>query len=212
MQEAFATDWYFSAEEVLEGEAWFPRTREVGETWARGIAHGPDEGFDRLRMTLLGAVSAAQASVQVMTPYFLPDATLIDALRIAALRGVAVDIVMPARSDHRVIDWASRPIQLQLAESGCRIWHSPAPFDHSKLCVVDRHWSLIGSTNWDPRSLRLNFEFNLECYCKNLGAELAERIDRRRDESRAVSAVELRQRSLPVRIRDGIARLGTPYL
>lgn len=212
MQEAFATDWYFSAEGVLEGEHWFPPTEERGSTWARGIAHGPDEGFDRLRMTLLGAVSAAQESIRVMTPYFLPDATLIDALKMAALRGIEVDVVTPARSDHRIIDWASRSVMLQVAESGCRVWHSPPPFDHSKLCVVDRHWSLIGSTNWDPRSLRLNFEFNLECYCRELGAALAARIDTRRREAERITVEQLRERSLPTRIRDGICRLGTPYL
>jgi cardiolipin synthase len=97
-------------------------------------------------------------------------------------------------------------------EHGCRIWLSPPPFDHSKLVIVDECWVLLGSANWDPRSLRLNFEYNLECYDQELAKRLTEIFETKRLQSHAVTLEEVDSRSLPGRLRDGVARLATPYL
>jgi cardiolipin synthase len=97
-------------------------------------------------------------------------------------------------------------------ERGCRLWLTPPPFDHSKLFIVDDCWALIGSTNWDPRSLRLNFEFNVECYDPALVGRLAAWFDERRRQARQVTLAEVDARPFPVRLRDGLARLLTPYL
>jgi cardiolipin synthase len=75
-----------------------------------------------------------------------------------------VDVLLPERSNVPLMDWAMTPQLRWLLEAGCQVHRVPAPFDHSKLCVVDGAWCLVGSTNWDARSLRLNFEYNLECY------------------------------------------------
>ena len=123
------------------------------------------------RWTLLAALAEAQTSVQILTPYFLPDNALITALNLAALRGVRVDIILPAKNNLPFVHWASRALWWQVLERGCRIWLTPPPFDHSKLMIVDGHWVLLGSANWDARSLRLNFELNVECY----GREFAQR-------------------------------------
>ncbi len=212
MQEAFVTDWYFATDELLEGEAWFPECAVRGDVLARGIEHGPDEGFERLRFTLFGALAAARESVSIVTPYFLPDQPLIHALNVTALRGVAVDIILPERSDVQITDWATQTLLWQLLERGVRIWKSPPPFDHTKLMLVDKHWTLLGSTNWDPRSLRLNFEFNVECYNAALGQEVAQLIRIRRAAARQVTQAEMDARRLPMRLRDGVARLFTPFL
>ncbi len=164
LQEAFAEDWVFCSGELLQGERWFPPLEPAGVSPVRGIADGPDEDFEKLRLTLLGALACARSSVLIVTPYFLPDAGLITALNVTALRGVAVDIVLPERNNLRLVQWASTALLWQVLEQGCWVWLSPPPFDHSKLMVVDGTWALVGSANWDPRSLRLNFEFNLECY------------------------------------------------
>ncbi|MGB5548141.1 MAG: phospholipase D-like domain-containing protein, partial [Polyangiales bacterium] len=95
---------------------------------------------------------------------------------------------------------------------GLRLWLTPPPFDHSKLFVVDGYWSSIGSANWDPRSLRLNFEFNLECYDETLGSNLEDHVRRRLNDARLLNAEELDGRSLFRRLRDGTARLMKPYL
>jgi cardiolipin synthase len=212
MQEVFAEDWQFSAGERLRGEHWFPALVSRGKVLARGVADGPDEDFENFRWLLLGALSVARSSVQIVTPYFLPDSTLISSLNLAAMRGVRVDIIIPERSNLRFVDWASRALWWQILKHGCRIWLTPPPFDHSKLMVVDGCWSSFGSANWDARSLRLNFEFNLECYDAALGKKLSEMAEAKRARAREVTLEEIDARGLAIRLRDGIARLGAPYL
>jgi cardiolipin synthase A/B len=214
LQETFADDWAFSTGEVLDGERWFPPPAGMirGSTIARGVSDGPDEDFDKLRMTLLGALAAAQSSVRVVTPYFLPDAALITSLNVAAMRGVTVDVLLPERNNLRLIQWASTAQLWQILQRGCRVWLTPPPFDHSKLMVVDRTWVLLGSANWDPRSLRLNFEFNVECYDPALGGSLDEHVEEKCRAARPITLAEVDARRLPIRLRDGVARLASPYL
>ena len=148
----------------------------------------------------------------MITPYFLPDAPLITALNVAAMRGIAVDIILPGKNNNPLVQWASTSLLWQLVERGCRVWISPPPFDHTKLLVVDNLASFVGSSNWDPRSLRLNFEFNLECYSKTLAAELMACIHERIRCAHFCSLADLDGRILAVKLRDGIARLASPYL
>ncbi|WP_018231614.1 phospholipase D-like domain-containing protein [Thioalkalivibrio thiocyanodenitrificans] len=212
IQRIFAGDWHFASGEPLQGEAWFPHQGPAGDAFARGVPDGPDEHFENLRLIIHAAVTEARERVTVMTPYFLPDDALIAALNSAALRGLQVDILLPERNNLRLVQWASQAMYWQLLERGCRIWLTPPPFDHTKLMLVDREWFLLGSANWDPRSLRLNFEFNLECLDPELGARLADWVERRRASARQVSLEEVDGRSLAVQLRDGAARLMTPYL
>ena len=212
LQEVFADDWFFTTREALRGEVWFPPLKVAGPALARGIPDGPDEDFGNLRWLILGALAAAQRSIRVLTPYFLPEPSIIFALNLAAMRGVEVDIVLPAKGNLPFVQWASTAHWWQVLEHGCRIWLSPPPFDHSKLFIVDDGWAMVGSANWDPRSLRLNFEMNLESYDQALARSLAELFDARLKGSRRVTLPEVDARSLPVRLRDGAARLLTPFL
>lgn len=212
LQEAFTDDWVFTTGEALRGEAWFPPLDVCGSVVARGIADGPDEDFEKLRWTILAALAAAKRSIRIATPYFLPEATLVAALNLAAMRGVSVDILLPERGNLPFVQWASRAHWWQVLERGCRIRLSGEPFDHSKLFVVDERWALIGSTNWDPRSLRLNFEFNLDCHDRALGESLSRWFDERYAVSRPVTLEEVDARPLPTRLLDGVARLFTPFL
>ncbi len=213
LQQVFAEDWAFTTGEKLGGECWFPAwTRQSGRVLARGLAAGPDENLDKFHWVLLAAINQARRSVRVMTPYFLPDRTLISALNLAALRGVQVDIVVPAQSNLPYVHWAMMAQLWQVLEWGCRVWLSPPPFDHTKLMVVDRAWSFVGSTNWDPRSLRLNFEFNLECYDVELSRQLDAMCLESIAQARRLSLDEVDARRIPVKIRDGIARLFMPFL
>ncbi|MCZ7650668.1 MAG: phospholipase D-like domain-containing protein [Thermoanaerobaculia bacterium] len=212
LQELFVHDWQFTTREALGGEGWFPPLPERGPVVARVIADGPDEDFDRLRWTLLGALAVATRSVSVVTPYFLPDQALITALGVAALRGVEVDILLPEQNNLRLVQWAAEAQLWQVLERGCRVHLTPPPFDHSKLLLVDEGWALVGSANWDPRSLRLNFEVGVECYDAALGRRLAGIVAAKRSAAREVSLAELDARPLAVRLRDGLARLLSPYL
>jgi cardiolipin synthase len=125
---------------------------------------------------------------------------------------VEVDIVLPQYSDLPHVHWATFGQLWQVLERGCRVWLRPGPFDHSKLMIVDGAWTLLGSANWDARSLRLNFELNVECYSVELGAHLEGLVQARIATSRPYTRREDAQRRLPVKLRDGVARLFAPYL
>jgi cardiolipin synthase len=211
--EVFTEDWAFAADETLAGPAWAPGLAPAGPALARGIRFGPDDqDIGKIKLVLVGALTAAQRSVRIMTPYFLPDDAICQALDVAAARGVEVDIVLPEQNNLALVGWASTALLWRVLDRGCNVWMSPPPFDHTKLMVVDAAWAMFGSGNWDERSLRLNFEFNVETYDR----ELAGRIDRQIAgviaRSRRKTLAEVDARSLPVRLRDGIARLFSPYL
>lgn len=212
-QNVFAQDWHFAAGELLKGKKWFPVIEPAGKVTARGIPDGPDADFEKLLWTIQGALACSKSAVQIMTPYFLPDSDLVRALCLAAMRGVTVDIIVPSVNNIPFIHWASRASFGQLIEEGCRIWLSPPPFDHTKLMVVDGLWVLFGSGNWDPRSLMLNFEFNVECYSRQLASRLDKLlIQPKIARSESVSLAAMKGYSTPARLRDGIARLFSPYL
>lgn len=212
LQETFASDWAFTTGEKLHGEAWFPDLEPQGQVLARGIVDGPDRTINDLERVFLAAITAARRSIRIMTPYFLPDRVLLQALHLAAQRGVEVDIIVPEVGNLPVVRWAMWGHYRQVLRGNVRLWLTPPPFDHSKLLVVDSYWASIGSSNWDPRSLRLNFEFNLECYDDELAKSLEDHVRVRLRDARLLTVDELDQRSLIENLRDGTARLLKPYL
>lgn len=211
LMKVFAEDWKFSTGEVLDGDLWVPEVEPAGDIVARTVTDGPDEDLDQLRWAYLGALASAQHSVRIVTPYFLPDAALQTALVVAAHRGIEVDVLLPSRSNLPFVQWAMWGQLPQLVDA-VRIWLSPPPFDHTKLLVVDERWVLFGSGNWDPRSLRLNFELDVEAVDDAFGARMARWVDERLARARRLELSELEARSLPIRLRDGLARLLSPYL
>jgi cardiolipin synthase len=212
LAETFARDWVFASGEELFSPGWFPKLEPRGSAVARGVSDGPDDEFERLYNTFLAALSGADSTVRIMTPYFLPDTALLSALRTAALRGVRIDIILPSRCNLRVVGWAMMAQLDQVLKAGCRVWLSPEPFDHTKLMLVDGDWVFFGSGNWDPRSYRLNFEFNVEAYDQALAERMERFVADRIDASRPLAIPELRGRPLPFRLRDGVAWLFSPYL
>jgi cardiolipin synthase A/B len=212
LQEAFVNDWAFTTGEVLDGDLWFPDLKESGSVIARVITDGPDADFDKLRWTLLAALAEAQTSIQIITPYFLPDTALITALNLAALRGVRVDIILPAKNNLPFVQWASRAMWWQVLQRGCHIWLAPPPFDHSKLMIVDGHWVFLGSANWDARSLRLNFELNVECYGRDFADKMELVLQKKMLGAHEVALDEVDARSVPGKLRDAFMRLFSPFL
>jgi cardiolipin synthase len=209
--ETFADDWRFACGEALRGGKWWPELTARDGVLARGISSGPDEAIRHLEAVLRTAIAAARHRLRSVTPYFLPDESLMTAIEFAALRGVAVDIVVPERSDVRLVDWAMRAHLAPLA-SMVSLYFAPQPFSHAKLMTLDGCWCLIGTANWDVRSLRLNFEFNLECCDHAIAADIDRIIDRRIADARRITQRAIAARPLPLRLRDAAARLLLPYL
>ncbi|MES2744620.1 MAG: cardiolipin synthase [Bdellovibrionota bacterium] len=212
LQEVFAEDWNFATGEVLHGPKWVAPMQMHGNIFARGIADGPDETVSALAMTLHAALSAAKKRIRVVTPYFVPDITLLSALSVASARGIEVDIVIPQKGNLRFVEWAAWSQMQEVLSFGCRIWLTPPPFDHSKIMTVDGLWVLFGSSNWDARSLRLNFEHNVEAhdqhFAETMDAIISEKIAR----AQALTLDAVDTRPFWKKFRDSIARLGSPYL
>lgn len=212
LQEAFAEDWAFTTREILEGHEWYPSLIPTGNTTARVFTDGPDGDLEILRTVLMGALASARESVRIVTPYFLPDQAMIAALSVTALRGVKVDIVLPSRVNIPVVQWAATAQLWQVLRPGCKVHLTPLPFEHTKLMVVDREWVLFGSSNWDPRSLRLNFELDVECHDPLLASRLDDDIVARINAAQKLTLADVDGRPFPVKVRDGLARLMSPYL
>lgn len=208
----FALDWDFASDEQLKGTSWYPALEPAGDSIARGVPGGPDEDFETIRRVILGALAQAQHRVRILSPYFLPDPTLITALNVTALRGVQVEILVPRKSNLRIVHWASAAQMGQLLQDGVRVFLTEPPFDHTKLMLVDGQWSFFGSANWDQRSLRLNFELNVECYDRKLAATLNDLVDAKLATGEELTLEWVRSRPLPIKLRNGFARLFSPYL
>ena len=212
IQRVFVEDWAFCTGEPLEGPMWFPELTATGSTSAIGIVDGPDEDMEVMPAAFFAALNAAREEVKIVTPYFLPNAVLMAALRLCAVRGVKVTILTPAENNIPFVGWAAQTLYPDLLAVGCRIFESTPPFDHSKVFLIDGVWSFLGSTNWDPRSLRLNFEFNLGCHDAELCRRLAVEVDAKLAHSREITREMLEAAPVLQRLRNGFARLFIPAL
>jgi cardiolipin synthase len=208
----FVEDWFFATGEVRESDRIFQPIAAAGTAAARAIDDGPDEVTRKLHWILMGALACASKRVRIMTPYFIPSRSQLAALGTAALRGVDVQLLLPEENNLPFVGWASRGYLTELLEFGIEVRYQPPPFVHTKLFLVDDIWSLIGSANLDPRSLRLNFELNLEVYDPATAARLAAHFDESFARSRPVTAAELAALPLAARLRDAGAKLFSPYL
>jgi cardiolipin synthase len=208
--EAFAADWYFTTGEELRNKSWFPQLEQVGTAQARIVTSGPDIDLEKMDLMFLQAIGCARSSIKIATPYFLPEERQIMALSLAAMRGVAVDIVIPMQSDHFVVDWAARAHVGPVLAAGGRLWRAPKPFEHSKLLAIDGQWALIGSANWDVRSMRLNFEINMEVYDAEFATLVEQQIEKRKGQP--LTLKKINRRPYLIRLRDRAARLFLPYL
>jgi cardiolipin synthase len=207
---AFLEDWAFCTGEVLSPSE--PVGEAPGTAVCRIITDGPSEDLDKLSTILVGAVSMARKRISIVTPYFLPSRDMISALKIAALKGVAVSVILPGKNNLPFIHWATRKMLWELLQKGVKVFYQPPPFEHSKLFVIDDSYALIGSANIDPRSLRLNFELAVEIFDKAVVQPILEHIDEMVAQSKEVTLQEMDLRSIPVRTRDALAWLFSPYL
>jgi len=203
--------WNFTIDSEEEDPPRLPSS-EVGVHVCRTVTDGPDEDLDRLTLLLTAAIAEARHSVHIMTPYFLPPREIIGALESAIIRGVEVLIVLPEKNNLPIVHWATRNMLWELLCRGVRICYQPPPFNHTKLFVVDGYYTMIGSTNWDPRSLRLNFELQVEVYGTDFAQPIIKHIVEAARAGRPVTLEEVDGRPFWIRIRDALCWLFTPYL
>jgi cardiolipin synthase len=212
LEEVFCEDWYFCTNEEPTWSQAEYSAEPAGTAMCRAISDGPNHDFEMLTWILVGALSTARQRVQIMTPYFLPSRELLSALHAAALRGVAVDVILPNKNNLPYVAWAAQAMLEEIMHYGVRVYYQPPPFNHTKLFIVDEFYVVLGSANLDPRSLRLNFEFNLEVYDANLAERLGELFEDTRSRSRRITTQELEDRGFAIKLRDALAKLLTPYL
>jgi len=211
LRDAFLEDWHFATDEKRIPREW-PTAPIAGTACCRGISAGPNEQHEKLNWILIGALACAKSQIRIMTPYFIPTRAQLAAINAASLRGVKVEILLPEQNNLPYMGWATNAFLFELLEHNVHIYYQPPPFVHSKLLLIDDEYALIGSANIDPRSLRLNFEFNVEIFDDETVAELGDHFDQSREASRQVSLDEVDKRSLLLRLRDSFCKLFTPYL
>jgi cardiolipin synthase len=213
MQVTFSEDWSFVC--GTGGVAARPISIEAcgtGPAYVRAINTGPNQDLENLRWILLASLSRAKQSIRIMTPYFIAEPSLVAALNAAALRGVEVTLILPVHNNLTYMTWAARSQLWQLLEFGVRVFEQAGVFSHTKLVLIDDDYAVIGSSNLDPRSLRLNFEFNLEVCGGDCPAELKRHFETALEESAALELEHLEGRPIWMRLRDAFAALFSPYL
>ncbi|MFK8017791.1 MAG: phospholipase D-like domain-containing protein [Gammaproteobacteria bacterium] len=183
-----------------------------GSCRCRLIPDGPDNHLDHLSMLLHAVISSARSHIRIVTPYFLPHRKLVGALQSAALRGVDVCVVVPSVNNWPMVQWALAHMLWELLNVGVRVVEQPPPFAHTKCILIDDAYALIGSTNLDPRSLRLNFELGIEVFSKTFNQSLSEHVESLITVAKPIGRKDVARRGPLVRTRDATAALFSPYM
>jgi cardiolipin synthase len=210
IETVFLRDWQFTTADASSAPRRLPQP--AGSALCRAIADGPDSAFDRLTTLLTGAIGSARQRVAIMTPYFVPPRELIAPLQAAALAGVDVAVILPARNNLPYVHRATRHLLWELLQRGVHVYYQPPPFVHTKLFYVDDYYAQIGSANFDARSLRLNFELNVEVIDKETVNGLARHFEAVRAGSKRVTLADVDSRPILTKAIDGAAWLFSPYL
>jgi cardiolipin synthase len=176
------------------------------------VSGGPDTYWNPIKESYLKMITAAEETIYLQTPYFIPDESVTDALRIAALSGLDVRIMFPNRPDHPFVYWATYSYIGQLLDSGVKAYTYDNGFLHAKTIVVDEIAASIGSANWDVRSFRLNFETNAIMYDETIARSLKDAFIKDLDVCSEVTAERYTNRSVKIKFKESISRLFSAML
>jgi cardiolipin synthase len=212
LQRVFAEDWDFTADRALNGPAYFPTLPATGPSTVQVIEAGPDQDFNSIREVYFAAIISARRRVWIASPYFVPDAGILDALRLARYRGVEVRLLCLLHPDHYLSFYASRYHWTDLLSAGVQVYLYSRGMMHSKLMLVDGRWAMVGSANLDNRSLHLNFEVGCMLYSALLVAELEEQYQRDLADAVAVDPEAVARRPFLVKLIENVCRLFSPVL
>lgn len=218
LQRRFIMDWNFAAKKdgIVEDGKYYPNEISdpaIGKIAVQIASSGPDTDGTAIYSGFLSLVGRAKKSIYIQTPYFIPDQSIFEALRVACLSGIDVRIVIPCKPDHPFVYWATYSYLGDLIRLGAKGYTYDRGFIHSKAAVFDGEVSTIGTANWDIRSFKLNFETNAFVYDKTFGEQMNQIILNELDaDCTQVTVEQYNNRSLTVRIKEGFCRLISPLL
>jgi cardiolipin synthase A/B len=213
LQNIFLKDWFFVTNENIEGPQYFPPIRgTVGEELIQIASSGPDSDWESIWQMYFSIITTAQEKIYITSPYFIPDDSIMMALKTASLSGLDVRILLPSRPDHHTVFWASRSYFQELLDAGVRFYLYQPGFVHAKILLVDGVVASIGTANMDIRSFQHNFEVNAIIYNSNSVFKLEEDFINDLAESKELTLEEYSQRPWPHRISESVARLLSPLL
>ncbi|MDQ6420151.1 cardiolipin synthase [Paenibacillus sp. LHD-117] len=214
MQAQFLMDWNLAASMKIPLDVgYFPYPRSGnGIIGMQLVASGPDTEYQEIKNAYIKMIHSAKETICLQTPYFVPDESLMTSLRIAALSGVSVSIMLPSKPDHFFVYWATHSYLGELLASGVKVYLYEQGFLHAKTLVVDRKVASVGTANLDIRSFKLNFEMNAFIYDTDTAAELADIFWDDAESSRELTMEDYRNRPLWDRFKESVSRLLSPIL
>lgn len=209
----FFLDWNFAAEDHYElSPRYLPATRGTGSAVVQIVSSGPDHRHNQIKLAYLHLINTATESVYIQTPYFVPDASLIDALRLAAQSGIDVKIMIPCKPDHLFVYTVNHAFVRDLLDAGVKAYTYNEGFIHAKTLVIDGLVASVGSANWDIRSFKLNFETNALIYNPVYARKLKEIFEEDLTHSTEITLASYDKRPLLEKVWGPIARLFSPVL
>ncbi|MBE6072455.1 MAG: cardiolipin synthase [Clostridium butyricum] len=214
LNERFLLDWcHASGEDVTQYSKYVSeKDKGIGDVGIQIITSGPDHKEEYIRNSYIKLINNAKTNVYLETPYLVPDEPILEALKISALSGVDVRIVMPGKPDHFFMPWVASSYMGELLECGVKIYQYNSGFIHSKTIVVDSLAISIGTANLDIRSFKLNFEVNALIYDDRIAKEYEEEVMKDIERSTEVTLEIHNNRSLSLRIKESLFRLLSPIL
>ncbi|WP_210470863.1 cardiolipin synthase [Sporosarcina sp. 6E9] len=214
LQTRFLLDWnQASANQDIEyNDTFFPAIPQKGSVSMQIVSSGPDSEWEQIKDGYLKMIFRAEKYIYIQTPYFIPDISFVDALRIACLSGVDVRIMIPNKPDHMFVYWATYANVGNLLKAGAKIYIYENGFLHTKQIVIDDEVSTVGTANIDVRSFKLNFEVNAFIYDRDKSHELAELFEQDMLLSTELTLDKYNERSTMIKIKESIANLISPIL
>jgi cardiolipin synthase len=212
LQRVFAEDWDFAAGELLKGSTYFPRQKGTGPLTVQVVQSGPDQELKSIREIYFAAILRARKRLWIASPYFVPDAGILDALVLAGHTGIDVRLLGLKHPDKWLPFLAGRYYWTDMLEAGVKVYQYAKGMMHSKLVLVDGQWASIGTANLDNRSLHLNFEVNCLLYDAEAVAKLEAGFLRDLGDSIPIDAEAYPKRPLSCRLPENVCRLFSPIL
>lgn len=209
----FLLDWRFASNQDFPmDDRYFTEKKHVGNTAVQIISSGPDSDWCSIRNTYLKLINKAKESIYIETPYFIPDESILTALKIACLSGVDVRIIIPAKPDHPFIYWASTSYIWELVECGAKCYTYNNGFIHSKMVSIDKKMCTVGTANMDIRSFSLNFEVNAIIYDVKTTAEIDKAFENDILQCTLLTLDNYKNRTTITKLKESISRLLSPIL